>query len=310
MKLGIKIAPGRDYRRDIEATRPQMVEVWYNQSKPSEYEELFSYLKTQKLDVGLHYWGALPSGILTNTSCPDLNISVPSIAHIYATIDVAATNHFAYVNMHPDLYSLLQVNFDTMDIRVASEKANPDVVRKTFMRNMRSLTDYATSKNVILTVETVPMRDTTNWRPDRDRTQVIDIHQMSVDVHIDLAAQGIYIANDICHTACNLITDDRTSIWKFLQETTHTLARATKLIHLGYLTPPYNGVDFHDSLENPVFETHDAIPNKTEMITLLKQNFTNRDDMWILVEPKTDHVKNYFLARDLLKKAGVLTKKA
>ena len=160
---------------------------------------------------------------------------------------------------------------------------------------------------MLLTVETVPMRDTPTWNLNRDRTEVIDIHQMPVDVHIDLARRGIHIANDICHTACNLITNNRKAIKRFVFDTTKTLAPSTHLIHLGYLVPPYNGVDFHDSLDNPVFDTDDAIPNKNEMVELLKI-FTNRDDVYILVEPKTDHIKNYNLARELLEKAGVLTK--
>lgn len=310
MKLGIKIAPGNAYKEDIEATHPRMVEVWYNASKPSDYTELFDYLATQHLDVGLHYWGALTNDILTNTSYPDLNVSVPSIALMYATVDAAAAHKCVYVNIHPDLYSLLHVDFDTMDIRVASDKADPIVQHKIFINNMLSLTDYASTRNVTLTVETVPMRDTPSWswRAQRDRTNVIDIHQMPIGVLTDLSAQGVHIANDICHTASNLITDNRTAIWKFLKQTTQTLAPMTRLIHLGYLAPPYNGVDFHDSLANPIFETPKAIPSKTEMNDLLKNNFTNRDDIWILVEPKSDHVKNYFIAREILENAGVLTK--
>lgn len=308
MKLGIKVAPGSVYKRDIEATRPQMVEVWYNASKRSAYDELFAYLSRQKLDVGLHFWGALPTNILANTSYPDLNVSVPSIAQMYATIDVAAEHHFQYVNIHPDMYSLLQVNFDTMDIHVASDQADRTIQNKTFMKNMCSLTNYATSRSVTLTVETVPLRDTPTWRPDRDRLKVIDLHQMLVNVHIDLAAQHVHVANDLCHTACNLITDDRAALWTFLKKTTQTLASATKLVHLGFLAPPYNGVDFHNSLDNPIFTTDTAIPNKSEMIELLKNNFAGRDDVWTLVEPEKDHVKNYFLAREILETAGVLTK--
>jgi hypothetical protein len=68
---------------------------------------------------------------------------------------------------------------------------------------------------------------------------------------------------------------------------------------LGYVIPPYNGVDFHDSLDNPLLDTDDAIPNKKEMVKLLKI-FENREDVWILVEPKEDHVKNYLLAGKIL----------
>jgi len=225
---------------------------------------------------------------------------------MYATIDIAASHRCVYVNVHPDLYSLLEVNFDTMDIRVASEPANPNTAKKLFTKHISDLSRHAKSRGVILTVETVPMRDTPTWRPERDRTRVIDTHQMPIDLLTDLARRGVAIANDFGHTACNLISDDRDAVWQFLHDTTRNLAPATRLIHLGFIVPPYNGVDFHDSLNNPVLNSDNAIPNKTEMIKLLKI-FANRDDVYILVEPKTDHVKNYFLARGILESAGVLT---
>lgn len=308
MKLGIKVAPGNAWKSDIESVRPSMIEIWYNAGRPDDYDAIFSYLTDKPIDVGLHYWGALPNNILTNIAYPDPAINEPSMALMKATIDVAANHHCVYVNVHPDLYSLLQVDFETQNIRIASEPADLTVAKDNFIKNFTTIRDYATAKSVLLTVETVPMRDTPSWNPNRDRTQVIDIHQMPMDVIVDLSARGVAIANDLCHTACNLITNDRAAIKRFLFDTTKTLASHTRLIHLGYVVPPYNGVDFHDSLDNPVFNTMDAIPNKSEMIELLKI-FSNRDDVYILVEPKTDHIKNYNLARELLEKAGVLTKK-
>jgi hypothetical protein len=143
------------------------------------------------------------------------------------------------------------------------------------------------------------MRDSPSWKPQRDRTHVIDIHQMPMDVIIDLARRGVAIANDFGHTASNVISDDRGAIWRYLYDTTKTLAPATRLIHLGFIVPPYNGVDFHDSLDNPVLDTPDAIPNKTQMVELLKL-FKNRDDVWILVEPAENHVKNHALAQKII----------
>lgn len=304
MKLGIKVAPGTAWKSNIEASRPRMVEIWYNASRPADYDEMFAYLSTEGMDIGLHYWGALPNQILTNISYPDSNVAKPSLELMYGTIDVAAKHKCVYVNVHPDLYSLLSVNFDTMDIRVASEQANQETMNSTFIERITALHTYARSKGVVLTVETVPMRDTPSWKPDRDRSTAIDIHQMPMGVFLDLATRGIAIANDFSHTASNVISDDRRTIWRYLYDTTKALAPATQLIHLGFIVPPYNGVDFHDSLENTVLDTPDAIPNKKQMIDILKL-FKNRDDIWILVEPKTDHVKNYFLAGEILKSAGV-----
>lgn len=293
MKLGIKVAPGNAWQQDIEATRPAMVEIWYNAGHPELYTELFAYLADKPIAVGLHFWGATPDGYLAGSGSELLK----------AAIDTASRRHCVYVNIHPDLKSALQVNLTTMDIRVASETADETLVRNTFIEHIKVLNDYAAKKQVLLTVETVPQRDTSSWLPDRDRTRVIDIHQLPLDVCIELSRQGVAVANDFCHTACNMISEDRDIIWNFLEQTTRMLAPATRLIHLGFLVPPYNGVDFHDQLDNPVFETPAAIPSKNEMVKLLNL-FTKRDDVFILVEPKNDHVKNYFLARNLLEEAS------
>ena len=271
MKLGIKIAPGNAWQHDIEATRPQMVEIWFNAGRPNDYNEIFAYLKGKPVDIGLHYWGALPNNILTNITYPDASVNKPSLRLCHAAIDTAAAHNCSYINFHPDVYSLLHVDFSSMAIRVASETTDYKTFMTSFIKNFVALNAYARSRGVLLTVETLPMRDTPSWAPDRDRTRVIDIHEVPVSVLVDLAAQGVAIANDICHTACNLITPDRAPIWEFLQTATRTLAPQTRLIHMGFLAPPYNGVDFHNSLDNPVFQTRDAIPNKTEMVALLKK---------------------------------------
>lgn len=306
MKLGIKVSLGRNSSADITATRPAMAEVWFNITKKDDYNALFDIMKRRPMDVGLHYWGALPSGLLTNIAYPDANIINPSLALMKATIDVAARNHFTYVNIHTDMRVLVNVNFTTLNVSVASEPADLDMCTRTFTENVTRLKKYADGRGVLLTVETVPQRDTASWSVNRTRTGVINLHQLPITVQLELATRGFAIANDFCHTACNMISDDRGAVWRFLYKTTKVLAPATRLIHLGFTVPPYNGVDIHDSLDNPVLKTNAAIPDKTEMIKLLKL-FQNRDDLRILVEPKKDHIKNYILARGILEKAGVLT---
>jgi hypothetical protein len=223
-----------------------------------------------------------------------------------ATIDVASRNHFTYVNVHTDMRALLNVNFTTMNVSVASEPAEMDMCTRTFMENIIDLKKYSDDRGVLLTIETVPQRDTASWSVNRNRTAVIDLFELPMSVQMELGNRGFAIANDFCHTACNLISDDRGAVWRSLYDMTGTMAHATQLIHLGFIVPPYNGVDNHDSLDNPALDTNDAIPNKKQMIELLKL-FQNRDDVWILVEPKEDHVKNYFLVRGILEKSGVLT---
>ncbi len=307
MKLGIKVSLNRNSASEIAATHPAMAEVWFDATRADDYSNLFSYLKREPMEVGLHYWGALQSGLLTNIAYPDPSITKPSLALMCATIDTAAQNRFAYVNIHTDMQILLNVNFNTMNVSVASKPAKTDICIANFLDNVSKLKTYADSRGIMLTVETVPQRDTTIWRSNRDRTQVVTFYQLPITVQLHLGALGFAIANDFGHTACNMISDDRNKVWRFLYDTTKTLSTATHLIHLSFVVAPYNGVDNHDTLANPVLDTSDAIPNKQEMIKLLKL-FKNRNDVWILVEPKTDHVKNYFLARGILEKAGVLPK--
>lgn len=307
MKLGIKVSLDRDSAADIIATRSAMAEVWFNVTKKDDYNTLFDFMKRQPMDVGLHYWGALPNGILTNIAYPDPAIIKPSLELMKATIDIAARNNFAYVNVHTDMRALVNVNFSSMSVSVVSEPADIDICTRTFTENISLLKKYADGRGVLLTVETIPQRDTASWSVNRTRTEVINLYQLPITVQLELGHRGFAIANDFCHTACNVISDDHGVIWRFVYKTTKVLAPATRLIHLGFTVPPYNGVDIHDSLDNPVLNTNAAIPDKTEMIKLLKI-FQNRDDMWILVEPKKDHVKNYILARGILENAGVLTK--
>lgn len=303
----MKVSSDRNSAQEVTATRPQMVEVWYNATRPDDYSNLFAFLKRQPLDTGLHYWGVLPNGLLTNIAYPDPNIWKPSLALIRATIDTAARNHFSYVNIHTDMRALLNVNFSSMQISVASKPAQTGICIRTYLENVASIKTYAEGRGIVLTVETIPQRDTTSWKLNRDRRDAVDLYQLPIDVQLELAARRFAIANDFAHTACNVISEDRGAVWRFLYDTTKTLAAATRLIHFGFIIPPYNGVDFHDSLDNQVLNSVNAIPNKKQMMELLKL-FDNRDDVWILVEPKADHVKNYFLAKKILLKAGVLTK--
>ena len=80
------------------------------------------------------------------------------------------------------------------------------------------------------------------------------------------AAQGLAIANDFGHTAANCLSNSSQEVWTFLKQHTHAFSPYTKLLHITYLVSPYNGTDFHDQLDNPIFDTPDAVPNKKHMI--------------------------------------------
>jgi hypothetical protein len=117
-------------------------------------------------------------------------------------------------------------------------------------------------------------------------------------------ANNAWFANDFGHTAANCVSDSTKDIWAMLYDVSKTYASKTKLIHIGFLAPPFNGTDFHDHMDNPLLETNQAVPNNQQLIDLFKL-FPDRDDVYALVEPMNDHVKNFFLAKTLLEQAGV-----
>jgi len=204
------------------------------------------------------------------------------------------------VNIHPGSRAIVKLDLDTMDYPYVSEPIPILQAQEIYLEHVTKLHQYAKDHGIVLTVETVSRLVTkTDWYNPASRLKPFDIYQLPVSSVQAAAAAGIAVANDFVHTATDPVSDNPQDIWKFLYDTTQTLAAATRLIHLGFLVPPYNGTDFHDHLDNPLFQTNQAIPNKHQMIELLKL-FGNRDDVWILVEPNGRHVENYFLAQKIL----------
>src|SRR5258706_2161138 len=126
MKLGIKIGP-TSWKDQIENTHPQMVEVWFDINRLDEYEEMFTHLKAQSIDVGLHFWGALPDGTWTNFAYPDDIVIAETMRLMKKTIDVAHQWKFAYVNIHPGSRASLGINFEEGSLRVLKDPVDPDV---------------------------------------------------------------------------------------------------------------------------------------------------------------------------------------
>ncbi len=170
---------------------------------------------------------------------------------------------------------------------------------------MGRATDYARINNIVFTVETVPLRVTDGWYKTDTRLKPKNVYELPVSANLQAGQLGISVANDFCHTTANVISDDPNSVWTFLKNTSKVLAPQTRIIHLGFVVPPYNGTDNHDELDNPLLNTNQAVPNTRQMIELL-QLFQNRDDIWVLVEPKNNHVKNYFLAQKLIDQASII----
>lgn len=304
MKLGIKIAPGPERYADVERTHAEFCEVWYNANKPGDYTELFSYLKIHAPHSGLHFWGAVSDGHLTTLAYPDSRILKESVHLIKQTIDTAARNRFSYVNIHPGTRALVCMDFATQSFTVTTPQKPISECEPIFLEQAHRVSDYAKSRGVVLTIESVPPKTANEWLTTGNRNDIIDLGELPLKTLLQAVENGAWFANDFGHTAANCASKKPKDIWTMLYDVSKTYASRTKLIHIGFLAPPFTGTDFHDRMDNPLLETSRAVPNNTKLIELLKL-YKNRDDIYALVEPKSDHVKNFFLAQDLIKSACV-----
>lgn len=302
MKLGIKVGPQKDSFDDLVRTNAPYCEVWFNVNEASTYEELFDFIKKRHIDCGLHFWGQLDGNVAPNFAYPDAQLIRDSLDLMQKAIDIAAQNKFSYVNIHPGMAAKINVDFTKNQYTLLTKPVDPHISENLFLEHANGLHKYATNRGVVLTIETVPIRVTRGWddHTARKENNIMNAYELPITTIEKAAKNGLWIANDLGHTAASIASDHRTDIANFVFETTKTLAPQTRLIHVGFVVPPYNGTDFHDHLDNPFLETDDAIPNKHELKQLLKI-FARRDDVWAIVEPVNDHQKNYFLLQKLLK---------
>ncbi len=299
MKLGIKVGPREQSFHDLELTNAPYCEIWFNINEVSKYEPLFAFLAKRHIDVGLHFWGCLPDGTWTNFAYPDQALIDASLDLMRKTIDIAAQHKFQYVNIHPGTRTKTKIDFVREQFQLLTNPVDESISEQLFLEHAHKLHEYARQRGVVFTIETVPQREARGWYDPKARKNPMTIFELPVETLIKASQQGLWIANDFCHTAANKISDDRTEVWNFVKDTTKILAPQTRLIHVGFIVPPYNGTDFHDHLDNPLLDTDQAVPNKKELVELLKL-FTDRDDVWLITEPLADHPKNFALLQKIL----------
>lgn len=303
MKLGIKVnADAHSFDR-LRGADPDLAEVWFNANEPDRYTDLFDELRRRGCEVGLHFWGTVSGTVLPNISYPDATIIDASMTLIKHTIDIASNRGFQYVNIHPGSSALLTVDFKKERYDILKPAADLDDAIERFLTNVSELQDYAQKKDIVFTVETVPLRITDGWYTADARSHPKQVHELPIAAIVRAASAGIAVANDFCHTAASIITEDASSVWRFVHGMTTLLAPMTRLIHIGFVMPPFNGTDNHDQLDNPILDTSNAVPNTHQLIELLKI-FSDRSDVWILAEPNNQHVKNYLLVKKLLERAS------
>ncbi|MBI5620330.1 hypothetical protein HY949_00950 [Candidatus Gottesmanbacteria bacterium] len=304
MILGIKVGLQKQSFLDITQTNAPFAEVWFNISQADDYTELFDVLKSRRMQVGLHYWGALEDGTWTNIAYPDTALIKRSVSMMQLAIDIAASHGFQYVNIHPGCAARVGIDFHRHQMDLRSSLIPLEQSIPLFVENARSLHTYAQKRGVVFTVETLPSRVVKGWHDDAARknpAMIMNVHELPIAALEAAFAAGLWIANDFCHTAA-IPSDNLNDLWKHLKTKTVMLAPRTRLIHLGFVTPPFNGTDIHNMLDPKLLDCDDAMPNKQQMLELLGV-FKNRKDVWILTEPKDGHAENYLLAQNILAEA-------
>ena len=301
MKLGIKVGLLGTPFADLEKTRPDFCEVWFHSGKIAEYAPLFKKIAKLNIKNGLHFWGQLSDGTQANLAYPDKEILRQSIALVKKTIDAAATHKSTYVNIHPGEARLTKIDFERENVNPYTKEAALTKCEAALTASTTELAQYAKNRDVALYIESVPRRFIGHpWMGSEGRKKPVEIFQIQLPtIEPLLTIPNVYFANDFGHTAGNVVSSSRETVKEFLYKTTHKLFAETKLLHVSYLIPPYNGTDYHGCLYYDEFKTIDAIPNYIEMQELLKL-FRQRNDVGALVEPESDPVGNYFALKKLV----------
>ena len=293
MHIGFKTGPKNweEGKRIITQDGAKMCEIWFRVDKVHEYREMLGYLKAQKVAFGLHYWGLIQNKYKPNIATHHKDIREETIAQMKEAIDVAQREDAVYVNIHPGILSVEEMNFTTHRQAVSSnhEVTPSDTARTITHENVNILHDYALKKGVTLTIETLPAGEV----PGSDREEAYFLGDAPISLSQDLADNGFYIANDITHTASQigLINSEDAFLWKHLLDTTHSLAPQTKLVHVNTVVPPWNGTDSHHGLlpEDYAVNAWPSLDRIAQLISIFK----DRDDVYIVPEPNHNMQENY-----------------
>ncbi len=302
MKIGIKVGLKSNWKTDLEATKPDFCEIWFDSRRINDYSELFGFLKQQKIPAGLHFWGASPNGTLANLAYPDSEILTISRNLLRQTIDAAARTQAVYVNFHPCGKILSRVDFEKEKFTPFTKLLPTSESLIILEESLSFASQYANSLGVMLTVESTPkLAAGSPWTGKNGRMQPTTIGEFAVsEIEPLLKKLKLFFANDFGHTCSNIISTDRQEVKEFLFNIARRLAHITKLLHVSYIVPPYNGTDYHGCLYYDELKSPTAIPNYDEMKQLLKL-FVQRDDVMALVEPEKDHIGNFQALINLVK---------
>ncbi len=293
MILGFKTGPknfpeGQQIVHDLGAS---MCELWFNVNKYKEYSNMIAWLQKENVAIGLHYWGVVEGKIKPNLATQNEYVRTETMKQIRQTIDIGSSIGCVYVNIHPGAQAIETIDFSNWEQSMTSDPITPlDVATDLLVSASQELHEYAQTKNVLLTIESIPGREGVR---DDNREKIYNPGNAPLATMELIASKGMWIANDITHSGSQVLVDEPNlkDAWRILMDFSTRIANQTRLLHLNTVRAPYNGTDSHDGITDEDFQT-ESFPDKEGLIAFLTL-FKNRNDVYLVPEPKKDPAGNY-----------------
>lgn len=299
MQVGFKAGPltWNVAKKIVVEDGAVLCEIWFQIEKAAEYKEMLNWLQRSGVHVGLHHWGRAPGDIKTNLMTNNAEVRAATIQQIKHTIDIAAEIKCVYVNAHPGALNLEKINFSEHSQALVPNSATPVAeARKLLLEGAQELNAYAQEKGTVLTIETLPGAENGHYEA---RDNWYDPGNATISDTEMLAQTGVFIANDITHTTSALVRINAAPgyMWAEFLKFTERTKQQTRLIHLNTMIPPFDGTDTHNGLLDEDWQAG-AWPTRGQLIQFLSL-FNNRDDVFVIPEPRENMQENYRALKDL-----------
>lgn len=268
--------------------------MWFNVNKEKEYAEMFGWLSEHDVLIGLHHWGLADGQYKTNLSTQHQTVHEETVAQMKRTIEIGAEIGAGYVNVHPGAQFLERIDFarDRQELVEDSETFSETAWQMLF-QGTEELTSFAEKHGVLFTVETLPGREANNFEK---REGMYDSGNPPLAVMVQLGKRGIALANDITHSASQLMLQysEISGLHGALLAFTKEAAPFTRLLHINSIRPPFDGRDSHNGLLPEDFALG-SFPNYEQLVELLSV-FRGHQDVFAVVEPQLEKTRQNFLA--------------
>jgi len=302
---GIKIGP-RDWQDKIDLSQAKLFEVWFRVDKPGWYADMFKYLKSKNVAVGLHFWGMTADEHEPNLAYPGQGRD-ESIEMVANCLKIASRENCRYVNIHAGncIRLKLDLNHETLSPDKSYDEIPLVKAEKLQKESLHQLNQYAKSLDITLLVETLPAKVATgSWSDPASRLTPHDQHSIPSLTLFKRGQEGIGITNDICHTFGEHFDQDPQVLWDYCWQTTIKLAPFTRLLHLNTVIPPYNGTDSHHGITPEDFKLAGVMPRLSQLMDILAYFNAIPEPVWAINEPSNDHLGNYHHLQQYLAKIG------